>query len=66
VIEKKCACCGQPFSCQQKEGCWCADVRLTPSALAELQARFAGCLCEACLRSAGSEGKMPSGLLMNP
>lgn len=48
---KKCPCCGKPFTCHQQEGCWCANVRLTSAALDASRARFADCLCEACLRN---------------
>ncbi len=50
TIEKTCPCCERPFTCHQQEGCWCANVRLTSAALNGLRARFADCLCEACLR----------------
>jgi hypothetical protein len=47
TVEKKCSRCGEPFSCQQEAGCWCATMRLDPTTLAELGARFSDCLCEA-------------------
>ncbi len=47
--EKKCPCCGKVFTCHEQEGCWCANVRLTSATLDALRARFADCLCEACL-----------------
>jgi hypothetical protein len=49
ATEKKCPCCGKIFTCHRQAGCWCADVRLTPAALDALRARFADCVCEACL-----------------
>jgi Cysteine-rich CWC len=49
-VEKKCSRCGGRFSCKQEAGCWCATVRIEPAKLAELRARYADCLCEACLR----------------
>jgi len=56
-VEKKCSRCGERFSCKQEAGCWCANVRVEPAILAELRARYADCLCEACLRklAAGQE-----------
>lgn len=51
TVEKKCSRCGAPFACQQEAGCWCTEVQVEPSVLAELRARFADCLCEACLRT---------------
>jgi hypothetical protein len=49
-VEKKCSRCGEAFSCKQGAGCWCAGVRVEPTMLTELRARFADCLCEGCLR----------------
>ena len=56
-VEKRCPRCGGEFSCKQEAGCWCANVRVEPAILAELRARYANCLCEACLRklAAGQE-----------
>jgi hypothetical protein len=50
TTEKKCPCCGKPFTCHQQQGCWCANMRLTSATLDALRARFADCLCEACIR----------------
>ena len=49
-LEKKCPRCGAVSSCRQEAGCWCASVRVEPAMLAELRARYADCVCEACLR----------------
>ena len=49
-VEKKCSRCGNAFLCKQAPGCWCANVRLERAMLPEIGARFADCLCEACLR----------------
>ena len=49
-VEKKCSRCGAAFSCRQEAGCWCANVRVEAALLAELRARYANCLCQACLR----------------
>jgi hypothetical protein len=31
-------------------GCWCSKVALTDAARAEMQAKYKGCLCSACLK----------------
>jgi len=49
-VEKKCPHCGESFTCKQEAGCWCATLRLESATLAQLRARYADCLCEACLR----------------
>lgn len=52
-----CESCGAQFGCGAKlAGCWCSEVKLSDETLAELRARFGGCLCPACLeRFAASE-----------
>jgi hypothetical protein len=42
TTEKKCPCCGRPFTCYQQEGCWCANVRLAAVALDVLRVRLRG------------------------
>ena len=49
-VGKTCSRCGNVFRCKQEAGCWCAAVQVERAMLAEIQARFADCLCEACLR----------------
>lgn len=45
-----CAACGQPFHCGASlRGCWCAELKLTDAARAELRSRYSGCLCRPCL-----------------
>jgi hypothetical protein len=56
-VEKKCSRCGEPFSCKQQAGCWCASLRLQSAMLAELRARYLDCLCEACLRKLAAAQK---------
>lgn len=49
-----CARCGAAFGCGAQVGtCWCATVSVTPDDLRALERRFEGCLCPACLESAG-------------
>ncbi len=59
-VEKKCARCGDAFRCKQEAGCWCASVHMERAMLAEIRARFADCLCEACLRKLAA-GQEPAG-----
>jgi hypothetical protein len=47
--ERTCPACGAPFVCGGLGGCWCREVTLDPSALAELRNRYSGCLCRSCL-----------------
>jgi hypothetical protein len=45
-----CESCGGEFTCGATlAGCWCSEVKLSEAALAELRARFKGCLCRECL-----------------
>ena len=47
----RCPRCDVEFHCAIATGsCWCAEVTLSPERQAELAARYAGCLCPACLR----------------
>jgi hypothetical protein len=54
-VEKKCPRCGESFQCKQGAGCWCASMRVESAMLGELRARYADCLCEACLRKLAVE-----------
>jgi Cysteine-rich CWC len=48
--QKTCPVCGAPFGCMAAQGsCWCAGVKLTDKATADLRARFSDCLCPRCL-----------------
>ena len=50
-----CAACGKEFGCSANAcdttptDCWCFAVKLNESAIAELQSRYRGCLCNKCL-----------------
>jgi len=48
----RCPCCGGGFHCgaNDAEPCACTALRLDAATLADLRARYAGCLCLACLR----------------
>lgn len=47
---KTCPVCGTNFGCVAGQGtCWCAEVKLSSEATANLRARFADCLCPRCL-----------------
>ena len=54
-----CASCGGDFDCGAAlPGCWCAELSVTDAKLAELNARYAGCLCRQCLeRFAGDKSQ---------
>ncbi len=46
-----CGSCRQEFGCGAATGeCWCADVRVPKTVLAELSEEFSDCLCPNCLR----------------
>lgn len=52
----KCVACGEEFGCGANAGpgdaipnCWCSAVEVSEAALAEMQARYQGCLCRNCL-----------------
>ncbi len=60
-----CAACGAEFSCgaASESGCWCSELRLGEAALAELRAKYDGCLCPDCLAryaARAAEGEEPS------
>ena len=45
-----CESCGAEFGCGAGAAdCWCGKLKLSDETLAELRARFGGCLCRACL-----------------
>ena len=47
----RCPRCEAAFGCEIATGaCWCAQVVLTPERQTQLAAKYAGCLCPACLR----------------
>jgi len=49
--EKRCAKCGQPFDCGGLLGCWCRDVELDETTLANLRQSYPDCLCPTCLKA---------------
>jgi hypothetical protein len=53
VAPDRCPRCGGGFSCGAAgpAPCPCAGVVLAPALLADLRARFSGCLCPDCLRA---------------
>lgn len=58
--QKICEACGAQFLCHAPWGpCWCEKVELSTSALADLRARYADCLCPACLAKAAATQSAP-------
>ena len=57
--ETTCPRCGGPFACgvgaDRSTPCFCAGIELGAERLAELRARYADCLCAACLRALAAE-----------
>ncbi|MBN8508253.1 MAG: cysteine-rich CWC family protein [Burkholderiales bacterium] len=51
--DSRCPRCGGAFHCgvHDPAPCACTDIRLDPAQLISLRARYAGCLCPACLRA---------------
>ena len=52
----KCVACGEEFGCGANASpgdaipnCWCSAIEVSEAALAEMQARYRGCLCRNCL-----------------
>ena len=53
----RCPRCGKAFHCgAQDAACECAQVQLTDALRAELQQRYTGCLCVACLHALQAGG----------
>jgi Cysteine-rich CWC len=47
---KTCPACGAEFGCKSPStDCWCGGLKLSERALADLEARYSGCLCPQCL-----------------
>jgi hypothetical protein len=45
-----CESCGEEFTCGATVmGCWCAGLKLTDEARAELKSKYKACLCRKCL-----------------
>jgi len=52
-----CPACGERFACGASlRGCWCAEIKLTEAARAQLRSQYNGCLCRACLQRAAARG----------
>jgi Cysteine-rich CWC len=51
-VDNRCPRCGGGFHCgfDDAEPCACTALQLEDRALADLRARYTGCLCLACLR----------------
>lgn len=57
-----CSACGEEFGCGANlacgatpSDCWCFEIKLSETALAELQTRYQGCLCNRCLVAFASD-----------
>ena len=47
-----CESCGKNFSCGASlSGCWCAEIKLSDEARADLKRRYRDCLCRECLEN---------------
>jgi hypothetical protein len=59
-----CPRCNGPFACgvgaDRAKACFCAGVPLRAERLVELRARWADCLCEACLRTLADHPELPA------
>ncbi len=65
--QKSCSVCGARFGCMAaQETCWCAEVKLSSKATADLQARFSDCLCPRCLTLAAAEREVRQDSPTNP
>jgi hypothetical protein len=47
-VQKQCESCGATFSCGGT-GCWCSQLQVSSTILAQLRATYRDCLCEECL-----------------
>lgn len=56
VDVQTCESCGREFACgaRSPDGCWCAEVSVTPEQLAMLREHSLACLCPDCLRVAAA------------
>lgn len=52
--KETCEACGAEFGCEPAGNCWCFGETIPAETLAEIQGRYAHCLCPACLRQAAS------------
>jgi hypothetical protein len=60
-LDDRCPRCGGGFQCGANDAapCACSAVQLGAAALAELRARYTGCLCLACLREVAAQNHPP-------
>ncbi|MFN0277083.1 MAG: cysteine-rich CWC family protein [Pyrinomonadaceae bacterium] len=55
---KTCESCGETFGCGAKlDGCWCAELTISPEAADEIKAKFDDCLCPKCLSAIAETAK---------
>ena len=61
--DNRCPRCGGDFHCgiNDAEPCACTALQLDAATLADLRARFAGCLCLACLSEFAARKPAPLG-----
>ncbi|MGM0647304.1 MAG: cysteine-rich CWC family protein [Bacteroidota bacterium] len=57
--EKKCPRCGKLFICECSPRCWCTKYTISSSVRDSLEAQFADCLCEDCLKLYSGKQKQP-------
>jgi len=60
--ELTCECCGERFACGASlRGCWCAEIKLSDAARAQLRQQYRDCLCRKCMEAAaGDSAQAPS------
>ena len=51
---KTCEACGASLACEISlgKGCWCEELKLSEDTSQQLRAKYADCLCRACLEKA--------------
>ncbi len=56
-----CERCGERFTCGVSfGGCWCAEIKLSDAARAQLRQQYHDCLCRKCMEvAAGDSGRAP-------
>lgn len=53
----KCAKCGNDFSCQPNDNCWCTNYQISTKNLAVLKSKYKDCLCEPCIGKMNTDSK---------
>ena len=54
--ELVCERCGERFTCGASlGGCWCAEIKLSDAAHAQLRQQYRDCLCRKCMEAAASD-----------